>query len=96
MEYFTWGFAAEAHEYDVAVNCLRINFLLATEGWKLVFLQGKIPETAGAEKPEVAAEAALSLLGQPPSFTGANIEITQMRMRYGIPKRQPWTEDSSG
>lgn len=32
------------------------------------------------------------LLGQPPSFTGLNIEISQMRERYGIPKRRPWVE----
>ena len=71
MEYFTWGFAAEVHEHGVAVNCLRINLLLATEGWKLVFRQGGIDESFRAETPEVAAEAVLWLLSQPPSFTGA-------------------------
>jgi len=48
-----------------------------------------------AEKPEVAAEAALWILDQPLSYTGVNIEISQMRERYGLPARRPWG-DSSG
>ena len=91
LDHFTWSFAAEVHEQGVAVNCLRINLSVLTEGWDVNF-PGRTADRATAEKPEVVAEAALWILRQPPSYTGANIEISQMRERFGIPKRQLWSE----
>ena len=92
LDHFTWGLAAEVQEHGGVVNCLRIDLPIPTEG-NMHNRLGEAGDRARWESPQVAVDAALWLLRQGPSYTGVNIEISQMRERFGFPARQPWTGD---
>jgi hypothetical protein len=65
----------------VAVNCLRIDVPIASEGFV-----ANAPELDKSEwePTEVGAQAALWMLTQPPSFTGQVLGITDLRRTHGV------------
>jgi len=67
VERLTVGLAAEMAPHGVVVNCLRIDLLIASEGF--VYLNPGV-DTSGWEKAETAAEAVLWLTSREPDYTG--------------------------
>ncbi len=76
LETLTRGVAEEMKPYNVAVNALRIELNIATEGW--TFLNPGM-DFSGWEKPEAASEVTLWMAKQPPSWTGHVITIGEIR-----------------
>jgi citronellol/citronellal dehydrogenase len=76
IERFTEGLGWELMGTGVAVNCLRIELNIATEGW--TFLNRDV-DFSTWERPEEAAEAILWLASQPPSFTGRVVTMEEVR-----------------
>jgi NAD(P)-dependent dehydrogenase (short-subunit alcohol dehydrogenase family) len=81
LERLTTGAAESVREEGVAVNCLRIDVPIASEGFV-----ANAPELDKSEwePTEVGAEAALWMLTQPPSFTGQVLGITDLRRTHGV------------
>ena len=67
LERLTTGLAAEVQPYNIAVNALQIERLLASEGF--VYLTPDADHSAWG-KPEVAGEATLWLITRDPNYTG--------------------------
>ncbi len=82
LETLTRGLAAELVPYDIAVNALRIDRAVVTEG--AVFLNPG-GDYSGWEKPEAAARAALWLATRPPSYTGNVVSLSDVQDRLGRP-----------
>jgi NAD(P)-dependent dehydrogenase (short-subunit alcohol dehydrogenase family) len=82
LEKLTQGIAAELRQHQVAVNALRVEMNIATEGW--VFRNPDIDYSTW-EKPEAASEAALWLATRDLSYTGRVVTIAEAReaMRAG-------------
>ena len=82
LEKLTQGLAAELQPHRIAVNALRIELNIATEGW--VFRNPDIDYSTW-EKPEAASEAALWIATRDPSYTGKVVTIAEAReaMRAG-------------
>jgi citronellol/citronellal dehydrogenase len=76
LEKLTQGLAAELQQYHIAVNALRIEMNIATEGW--VFRNPEIDYSTW-EKPEAAAQAALWLATRDPSYSGKVVTIAEVR-----------------
>lgn len=76
LETLTRGLAAELRSYGVAVNALRIETAVATEG--AMFLNPGA-DYSGWEAPEAVAEAAAWMLTQPASYTGRVATIAEVR-----------------
>jgi len=81
LERLTTGAAEELAADGIAVNCLRIDVPIASEGF--------VHNTPGLdhsqwEPTEVGAEAALWLLAQPPATTGQVVGIMDLRRLHGV------------
>ena len=76
LEKLTQGLAAELQEHRIAVNALRIELNIATEGW--VFRNPEI-DFSTWEKPEAAAQAALWLATRELSYSGKVVTIAEVR-----------------
>jgi citronellol/citronellal dehydrogenase len=85
LERLTTGLAAELRVHDVAVNCLRIDVPLASEGF--VDNAPELDKTDW-EPTEVGAEAALWMLTQPTTFTGQVLGITDLRRQHGVARNR--------
>ena len=81
LERLTTGLAEELRAHDIAVNCLRIDVPLASEGF--VYNAPDL-DKSDWEPPAVGAEAALWMLAQPPTFTGQVLGITDLRRQHGV------------
>ena len=76
LEKWTQALAAELAAKGIAVNALRIEMNIATEGWQ--FRNPDI-DYSSWEKPEAAAETTLWLATRDPSFTGRVMTIEEIR-----------------
>ena len=76
LEKLTQGLAAELQPHRIAVNALRIELNIATEGW--VFLNPDI-DFSTWDKPEAASEAALWMATRDLSYTGKVVTIAEAR-----------------
>ena len=81
LERLTTGLAAEVAPHAIAVNCLRIDVPLASEGF--VYNAPEL-DKSDWEPPEVGAEAALWMLAQPATYTGRVMGITDLRRDHGV------------
>jgi NAD(P)-dependent dehydrogenase (short-subunit alcohol dehydrogenase family) len=81
LERLTTGLAAELASTRIAVNCLRIDVPIASEGF--VYNAPEL-DKSDWEPTEVGAEAACWMLAQPPSYSGRVEGITDLRTRHGI------------
>ena len=81
LERLTTGVAENVRSHGIAVNCLRIDVPIASEGFV-----HNAPELDKSdwEPTEVGAEGALWMLAQPPEFTGQVLGITDLRRRHGV------------
>ncbi len=80
LEKLTWYAGEELKPFNVPVNALRIELMIATEGW---VLRNPGADLSGWEKPDAASEAALWMASQPPSFTGKTVTIGDVRKALG-------------
>jgi citronellol/citronellal dehydrogenase len=76
LETFTRALAAELQPKGIAVNALRIEMNIATEGWQ--YLNPSIDYSTW-EKPEAASEATLWLATRDLSYTGQVVTIAEAR-----------------
>lgn len=83
LERLTLGAAELLAEDAVAVNALRIDVPVASEGF---IHNAPGVDTSGWEPCEVAAEAAIWVLEQPPSYTGRIPTILELREAHGVAK----------
>jgi NAD(P)-dependent dehydrogenase (short-subunit alcohol dehydrogenase family) len=81
LERLTTGLADELAPHRIAVNCLRIDVPIASEGF--VYNTPELDQSDW-EPTEVGAEAACWMLAQPASYTGRVEGITDLRARHGI------------
>ena len=80
VETLTEGLALELAPNGIAVNCLRIEMSVATEGAR--FLNPEV-DYSDWETPEGAAEALLWLATQEPSYTAPVVTIAETREAQG-------------
>jgi NAD(P)-dependent dehydrogenase (short-subunit alcohol dehydrogenase family) len=80
LETMTRGVAEEMKPFNVAVNALRIELNIATEGW--TFLNPGM-DFSGWDKPESASEVTLWMAEQPETWTGNVITIGEIRKLMG-------------
>ncbi|MEE8369306.1 MAG: SDR family NAD(P)-dependent oxidoreductase, partial [Dehalococcoidia bacterium] len=78
LEKFTQALAAELQPKSIAVNALRIEMNIVTEGWQ--FLNPSI-DYSNWEKPEAASETTLWLATRDPSYTGQVVTIAEVRQQ---------------
>jgi citronellol/citronellal dehydrogenase len=78
LETFTRALAAELQPKGIAVNALRIEMNIVTEGWQ--YLNPNI-DYSNWEKPEAASEATLWLATRETSYTGQVVTISEARQR---------------
>ncbi len=78
LEKLTQALAAELQPKSIAVNALRIEMNIATEGWQ--FRNPNI-DYSDWEKPEAASEATLWLATRDPSYTGRVVTIAEIRQQ---------------
>lgn len=76
LERLTQGLAIELQPYGIAVNALRIEVFIASEGW---MLRNPDLDYSTWEKPEAAAEAVAWLASREPGYTGQVVTIAQVR-----------------
>ena len=76
LETLTRGLALELQPSGIAVNCLRIETSVASEG--AVFLNPNV-DVSGWERPETVADAILWLLARPASYTGRVMALADVR-----------------
>jgi len=76
LEKLTQALAAELQPKSIAVNALRIEMNIVTEGWQ--YLNPSI-DYSNWEKPEAASEATLWLATRDPSYTGQVVTIAEVR-----------------
>jgi citronellol/citronellal dehydrogenase len=81
LERLTVDVAKQVQEFDIAVNCFRIDIPVASEGF--------IANTPGQERGDwepssVAAEGIMWMLSQPPSYSGRRESMAALRAREGI------------
>lgn len=75
LEKLTQGLAAELREDHIAVNALRIEKFIATEGW---MLRNPDEDYSTWEKPEACAVATRWLLEQDATYTGEVVTLDQV------------------
>jgi NAD(P)-dependent dehydrogenase (short-subunit alcohol dehydrogenase family) len=80
LEKLTWYAGEELKGFNIPVNALRIELMIATEGW---VLRNPGADLSGWEKPDAASEAALWMATQPTSFTGKTVTIGDVRKALG-------------
>lgn len=78
LETFTRALAAELQPKSIAVNALRIEMNIVTEGWQ--YLNPDI-DYSDWEKPQAASEATLWLATRDPSYTGQVVTIAEARQQ---------------
>ncbi|MCS7276135.1 MAG: SDR family NAD(P)-dependent oxidoreductase [Dehalococcoidia bacterium] len=78
IEQLTRGLAVELAPKGVAVNCLRIDMSVVTEGWTYL---NPHRDYSDWEKPETVADATLWLAAQDTSFTGRVLSVTEIVQR---------------
>jgi NAD(P)-dependent dehydrogenase (short-subunit alcohol dehydrogenase family) len=81
LERLTVDVAKQVQDWEVAVNCFRIDIPVASEGF--------VANTPGQDRSdwepsEVAAEGILWMLRQPPSYSGHRESMYALRHREGI------------
>ena len=78
LEKLTQYLADELQPKGIAVNALRIELMIATEGW-----QHRNPNADYStwDKPEAASEATLWLATRDPSYTGRVVTIAEVRQQ---------------
>jgi citronellol/citronellal dehydrogenase len=76
VESLTQSLAIELAPRGIAVNCLRIETAVATEGARRVDPEG---DYSGWEQPETVAEAVLWLATREPSYTGRIVTVRETR-----------------
>jgi len=76
LEKLTQALAAELQPKSIAVNALRIEMNIVTEGWQ--YLNPSI-DYSNWEKPDAASEATLWLATRDPSYTGQVVTIAEVR-----------------
>jgi NAD(P)-dependent dehydrogenase (short-subunit alcohol dehydrogenase family) len=81
LERLTTGLAEELRGDGIAVNCLRIDVPIASEGF--VYNAPEL-DKSDWEPTEVGAEAAVWMLEQPSAYTGRVEGITDLRARHGV------------
>ena len=81
LERLTTGLAAEVRSHAIAVNCLRIDVPIASEGF--VYNAPELDKSSW-EPTAVGAEAAMWMLGQPASYTGCVVGITDLRREHRV------------
>jgi len=78
----------------IAVNALRIEMSIATEGW---MLRNPGTDFSDWEKPEAASEAALWMVTQPVEWTGNVVTIADARAAMGrVSEVRPGATDFGG
>jgi citronellol/citronellal dehydrogenase len=80
LEKLTQYAGMELQQQNVAVNALRIELNIATEGW--MFRNPNV-DFSTWDKPEAASEAALWMACQPTSYTGKVVTIGEIRELMG-------------
>jgi NAD(P)-dependent dehydrogenase (short-subunit alcohol dehydrogenase family) len=80
LEKLTQYAGLELKPHNVAVNCLRIELSIATEGW--MFRNPGMDFSDWAKPPE-ASETALWMAVQPPTWTGNVMTIAEVRAAMG-------------
>jgi NAD(P)-dependent dehydrogenase (short-subunit alcohol dehydrogenase family) len=80
LEKLTQYAGMELQQQNVAVNALRIELNIATEGW--MFRNPNV-DFSTWEKPEAASEATLWMACQPTSYTGKVVTIGEIRELMG-------------
>jgi hypothetical protein len=81
LEHLTVAAAHQLREFDIPVNTFRIDVPVASEGFLANFPDA---DTTDWEPPEVAAEGIAWMIEQPPSYTGHNVGMAQLREEQGI------------
>jgi citronellol/citronellal dehydrogenase len=81
LERLTSGAAEELRVHGIAINCLRIDVPLASEGF--VYNAPEL-DKSDWQPTEVGAEAALWMLRQPAGFSGNVLGITDLRREHGV------------
>jgi NAD(P)-dependent dehydrogenase (short-subunit alcohol dehydrogenase family) len=76
LESLTQSLAEELRERQIAVNCLRIESAVATEGARAVDPEG---DYSSWDTPEAVAEAIVSMAGEDASFTGRFVTVGGVR-----------------
>ena len=81
LEHFTRSAAAQLADDGVAVNCLRIDEPVASEGFV-----ANAPELDHSEwaASSVAADCAIWMLGRPASYTGNVVGMAELRAAEGL------------
>ena len=80
LETLTETLAIELQPRGVALNCLRIESAVATEGARAVDPEG---DYSGWEQPEAVADAVVWLATQPASYTGRIVTVGDVRKERG-------------
>jgi citronellol/citronellal dehydrogenase len=80
LEKLTQYAGLELNSHNIAVNCLRIELSIATEGW---MLRNPGVDFSHWAKPPEASETALWMALQPPSWTGNVMTIAEVREAMG-------------
>jgi citronellol/citronellal dehydrogenase len=81
LERMTVDVAMQLREHNIALNCLRIDVPVASEGFI-----ANVPDTTydDWEPPETPAEGVQWILNQPISMTGQLLSLTRLRDELGI------------
>ena len=90
LEKMTAYAGIELKQHNIAVNALRIEMSIATEGWMHRNPGGDFSDW---EKPDAASEAALWMLAQPAEWSGQVVTIADAREAMG--KAPPVSTDFS-
>ncbi len=80
LETLTQYSGEELQPHGIAVNALRIELMIATEGWTF---RNPGMDFSDWDKPEAASEAALWIATQPASYTGQVVTIGQAQAAMG-------------
>jgi NAD(P)-dependent dehydrogenase (short-subunit alcohol dehydrogenase family) len=87
LEHLTVSAAHQLRPFHIPVNTFRIDVPVASEGF--VYNQPDV-DKSDWEPSEVAAEGIVWMLEQPPSYTGNNVGMAELRAEHGImPSRAP-------
>ena len=90
LEKLTQYAGLESRPHNIAVNALRIEMSIATEGW---MFRNPGMDFSDWEKPEAASEAALWMVTQPADWSGNVVTIAEAREAMG--KAPPVATDFS-
>jgi NAD(P)-dependent dehydrogenase (short-subunit alcohol dehydrogenase family) len=81
LEHLTMSAAHQLKQYAIAVNTFRIDVPVASEGF---VYNAPDADKSDWEPSEVAAEGIAWMLEQPPSYTGHNVGMAELRAEHGI------------